>query len=175
MSNFTLSSVRCSLGFECGGLSPAAEQLERTVEFKRTAQKEFRDVFVLDSPHHDFEYPYRSAVSPVVRLEPNAYGDLDPLQVDAFAASHLDRHGPDGMATGVAPSGHSICIIVLEEWITVGGYSIELDGQLYQASKIVEDFRSSYAESRGDLPPHFESSCEEIASLPVSFFVSYPV
>ena len=171
MSAFRLTDLRCTFGIDCGGLSPGADRLERSVEFKRAVEADFQRHFDLYLPNRSFESPYRAPQIPRVVLQPDTFGDLDRAQVLDLAQAVLETHVRGGVTVKAMEASRSVCVRTPTGWKEIGGYFIELDGHRYDATGAVQEFEARYRANRNAVPAGFDVDLQELRGLPVLFWV----
>lgn len=177
MSAFRLETVTTRLGYDCSSLSPSAHALERSIEFKRAASAHFDLVFDPWRQDRSFATPYAGRLRPGTTLQPDAYGDIEPQQVLDLAREHLASHvhGSATVEVVSADADHCYWDPVRMEWINIGGFHVDLDGQPLTTDGAVDDFEAAYRANRSSVPPTFDADLEELRAMRASLFVSWVV
>ena len=177
MTTFRPELFHCDLGYDCSSLNDSAHRLERSPEFKRAAARDFAANFDVWRQDRSFRSPYAGTVPPTTVLRPDAYGDVDPADVLALADEHLGNHVRGTRVAAATNADESKCIWdpILQRWINIGGYHIELDGQPYTAAEAVTEFDAAYRANRPQLPVGYDDDLKTLRAMRVSLFVSWPV
>ena len=90
---------------------------------------------------------------------------------------HVTAHVRGSRTIDVFEATDSTCFWdpIRREWINIGGYHIEVDGQTWTADRAVDDFEVAYRATRPSVPADFDVLCGSLRAMPVGLFVSWPV
>ena len=177
MNGFRIHDLHCSLGYDCGNLTPSAHRLESSVEFKTSARTDFARNFDFFLQDRSFTRPYAGTVTPRVTPRVDAFGDIEPSDVLTMADEVLQAHATTASTVSVIEAPSALCIWdpIRKVWINTGGFHFEIDGGPYTADRAVSDFESAYRAARPSVPTTFDADLVELRAMRAVLFVSWPV